>query len=192
MRVRIKFSALLALLIMVAGHGRVFAQFTTASLAGTVTDPSGALVVGATVTAENTQTGLIRRTASDTDGVYRFPALPIGTWKLRTEKAGFSVAVVEEISLTTNQAATVDVTLQVGAVAAELQVTAAAALVNTQNATVGQLVDQQRVVELPLNGRTPQSLVFITPGAVNVGITGSQGGVYPTEQGAAVNGGGRM
>jgi hypothetical protein len=173
-------------------NGPALAQFTTASLAGTVSDPSGASVPGAGVTIQNEQTGLTRRTNTGADGVYRFPALPIGSWKLRVEKAGFSTSVQEGIQLDTNEAATVDVTVQVGAVSNEVEVMANTTMVNTQTATLSQLVDQQRIVELPLNGRTPQSLVFITPGAVNVGITGSQGGVYPTEQGAAVNGGGRM
>ncbi len=107
-------------------------------------------------------------------------------------KSGFATSVQGGIQLATNEDATVNLKLQVGAVSEQVQVAANMTMVNTQTATLSQLVDQQRVVDLPLNGRTPQSLVFITPGAVNVGITGSQGGVYPTEQGAAVNGGGRM
>ena len=172
--------------------GSAFAQYTTASLEGAVTDPSGRSVPAVNVTIQSEDTGLTRTVVTGEDGVYRFPALPVGTWRLRAEKPGFSTYVQAGIELTTNQAATQDIKLQIGAVSAEVQVTANAAMLNTETATLSQLVDQQRVVDLPLNGRTPQSLVFITPGAINVGITGSQGGVYPTEQGAAVNGGGRM
>ncbi len=159
--------------------GMALAQFTTASLAGTVSDPSGGAVPGANVTVQHEQTGLSRKTTTGADGVYRFPALPIGKWTLRVEKAGFATSVQGGIQLATNEDATINLKLQVGAVSEQVQVAANMTMVNTQTATLSQLVDQQRVVDLPLNGRTPQSLVFITPGAVNVGITGSQGGVYP-------------
>ncbi len=170
------------------------AQFTTASLGGTVTDPSGAAVPGATVTTQNTATGVSQSVTSGPSGRYLFPALPVGTYKLTVTKAGFQTYAQSGIVLTVNEAASQAVVLRVGSVTQRVTVTAGAPLVTTRSATVGQLVNQQSIVDLPLNGREAQSLVFLIPGANNVtdqycGV-GCEGGAYPGEQYANVNGGG--
>jgi hypothetical protein len=170
------------------------AQFTTASLGGTVTDPSGAAIPGATVTVQNTETGLTRTAKSGTGGDYLFPALPVGTYKLTVEKTGFQTYIQSGIDLAVNQSATQMVALQVGTLTEHVTVSANASLVTTSSASVGQLVNQESIVNLPLNGRTAQTLVFLIPGANDVtdyycGV-GCEGGAYPGEQYANINGGG--
>ena len=170
------------------------AQLTTASLGGTVTDPSGAVVPGANVTVRNTGTGLTKSVPSGADGSYLFPVLPVGTYTLTVEKSGFKTYVQSGLTLTVNQAVSQGVVLQVGATSEQVTVSANAAMVETQTGTVAQLVGQERIIELPLNGRQAQSLIFLAAGTVD--STGNycgfncQGGVYPGAQEATVNGGG--
>lgn len=182
------------LLAVVFGALSAAAQFTTASLGGRITDPSGAGIPAAGVTARNTATGLTYKTTSGTTGEYVFPALQVGTYELTVTKSGFETYVQTGIVLTVNQAATQAVVLKVGTVAERVTVTANASLVTTRSAATGQLVNQQSIVNLPLNGREAQSLVFLIPGANDVtdqycGV-GCEGGAYPGEQYANVNGGG--
>ena len=185
---------LMILFIALIGAVPLAGQFTTASLDGTVVDPSGAAVPDAAVRVENTETGLIRNTQSGPDGHYLFPALPVGVYKLTVEKSGFRPYIQSGIALSVNQAATQPVILRVGTVTEQISVSGSAPLVTTQVSTVGQLVSRQNVENLPLNGRMAQSLVFLIPGANDVTPyycgAGCEGGVYPGEQYAAVNGGG--
>jgi Carboxypeptidase regulatory-like domain/TonB dependent receptor len=190
-----------ALLLVVATSVALFlwdpplaAQYTTASLAGNVVDPTGAMVPDAQVTVRNTETGFEQTVSTGATGAFLFPRLPVGVYQLRVEKSGFSTYVQEGITLTVNQSATQTVTLKVGEVSEKVTVAGDAELVTTGTATVGQLVDEKRVVDLPLNGRTVQSLVFLAAGTVDVtdrycGL-GCHGGVYPGEQQAAINGAG--
>jgi len=184
------------MVLLVAGFGAFpsAAQFTTASLGGTISDPTGAAVVAAGVIVRNTATGVTYSTTSQTSGEYKFPALPVGTYELTVTKSGFETYVQTGIVLTVNQAATQAVVLKVGAVAERVTVTANASLVTTTSPTTGQLVNQQSIANMPLNGRQAQSLVFLVPGANDVtdqycGV-GCEGGAYPGEQYANVNGGG--
>src|SRR5439155_7975115 len=120
--------------------------------------------------------------------------LPIGSYELRVELTGFSTYVQTGITLTVDQAATQTVVMQIGQINEEVTVTGDSPLVGMRNGTLGQLVDQKRVVELPLNGRMAQSLVFLAAGTVDLGRNGCRicghGGVYPGEQTAGVNGAG--
>jgi hypothetical protein len=185
---------IMVLLATVLSAVPVAAQFTTASLGGTVTDPSGAVVAGATVTVQNMGTGITYNAKSGTSGEYLFPALPVGTYDLTVTKSGFETYIHGGIELTVNQAATQPVVLRVGAVTQRFTVTGKAPLVTTRSATTGQLVNQRSIVDMPLNGRGAQSLVFLIAGANDV--TGNycgvncEGGAYPGEQYASVNGGG--
>ena len=169
-------------------------QFTSASLNGIVKDSSGSVVPNAKVSVANTETGFTRTDTAASDGAFLFPVLPVGTYKLTVEKDGFSTYVQTGIILTVNQAASQTVTLQLGSTTQQVVVTANAAMVNTQTALVSQLVSQKQVIDLPLNGRTAQSLVFVAAGTANTTNRycgyNCQGGVYPTEQEASVNGGG--
>src|SRR3954454_7567730 len=170
------------------------AQYTTASLGGTVTDTSGGALADARVTARNTETGFTQTTNTDASGAFLFSRLPVGSYELRVEKTGFTEYVQSGITLTVNQAANQMITMQVGQVSEKVTVEANAELVSTRTATTGQLVSERQVVDLPLNGRGAQSLVFIAPGTVNLsgrycGVD-CHGGVYPGEQVAGVNGAG--
>jgi len=174
------------------------AQFTTANLGGTVVDATGASVPQSKVSVRNKDTGFNKTETTGADGGFAFPALPIGTYRLTVEKMGFSTHVQEGITLAVNQTVSQRVMLQVGATTQEITVIENTAMVNTQTATINQLVNQKQVTDLPLNGRGAQSLVLIAVGTADTtrvsGILG-QGGIYggnqySSEQMAGVNGGG--
>jgi hypothetical protein len=170
------------------------AQYTTGSLGGVIQDPAGAVVPEAQITAQNEDNGFSRTATSGTDGTFLFPALPIGHYKLTVEKSGFATYTQTGITLGVNQVASQTVTLQMSTVTQAITVAANAAMVTTQAATLNQLVSEQQIVELPLNGRQPQNLLFLAPGAVNETgnycLVACQGGVYPGEQDANISGGG--
>jgi hypothetical protein len=172
----------------------LYSQYTTASLSGIVTDPSGGAVPEAQVAVRNIDTGFAQNAATDATGAFLFSRLPVGNYELRIERAGFSTYVQSGITLTVNQAANLTITMQVGQVAESINVVGDAELVVTRTGTVAQLIDQKRIVELPLNGRMAQSLVFLSAGTVDLGRNGCRicghGGVYPGEQTAGVNGAG--
>jgi len=166
----------------------------TASLGGTVVDPSGAPVPGATVTAEDMETGLQQKFVTGPDGSYLFPELAVGNYSLRVEKSGFKTYVQQGIILSVGEAATQPVTMQVGVVTQNITVSSNAEPVETREAAVGQVVTEKQILDLPLNGRTAQSLVFLSVGTADVSIQncgfGCNGGVYPGEQYASSSGGG--
>jgi hypothetical protein len=179
--------------LLVLGCVPVEAQFSRTSLGGRVVDPSGAAIPNAIVTITSLQTGLTTTKKSASDGSFLFPNLPIQTYKLIVSKAGFTTHVQSGITLVVDQSANLIVKLTVGAMAQRVTVSANAAILPTTSATLSQLVGQREIVDLPLNGRQPEGLVFITAGANNAstryGITTSQGGVVPDEQEAITAGG---
>jgi hypothetical protein len=139
--------------------GAVFAQ--TSQINGLVKDSTGAAIPGAAIKATQTATGVVRTTTSGTDGGYVFSALPVGPYLLEVNKEGFSKFAQSGIVLQVDSAPTVDVTLQVGALSEQVTVEAGALQVETRNTTIGQVVDNQRIMELPLNGRDVHQLVFL-------------------------------
>ena len=145
------------------------AQFTTASLAGTVLDSTGASIPEATVIVRNTDTGFTQTVKSGPTGAFLFSRLPIGAYELRVEKEGFGTYVQSGIGLTVDRAANVPVSLQVGRITDQVTVTGDTELVTTQTATGGQLIDQRRIVELPLQGRRPERLMYLAAGTVDLG-----------------------
>jgi hypothetical protein len=184
----------LGITLIIGSNMPVWAQFTTARLSGIVSDPSGAVVAGATVTVQDLGTSYTQTTKSGPAGQYLFPSLPVGTYQITVSMAGYTQYVQKGIVLSVDQAASQNVQLQVGLVAQQLVVIANSSLVTTDSATVGQLIDQKEISELPLNGRDVQQLVFLAPGTTNVTANycaaNCEGGVFPTEQYAKVNGGG--
>ncbi|MBI4873726.1 MAG: TonB-dependent receptor [Acidobacteria bacterium] len=170
------------------------AQFTTASLGGTVLDSSGAALPDTRVSVRNVDTGFTQTVAADPSGAFLFSRLPVGNYELRAERAGFNTYVQKGLALTVDRAATQTITLEVGQLTQQVTVEADAELVATRTGTVAQLIDQKRIVELPLNGRMAQTLVFVSAGTVDLGRNGCRicghGGVYPGEQTAGVNGAG--
>lgn len=172
----------------------LYAQYTTASLRGTVVDPANDVIPGAKVTVRNTETGLIRTMVTGSEGTYIFSVLPVGHYALTVKKSGFATYTQRGIILTVNETATGDVKLKVGEVSQHISVSANAVMVNTQSATARQLVSRKDITDLPLNGREAQALLFLSPGAVNETgnycLVACQGGVFPGEQDAVVSGGG--
>ncbi|HZO99643.1 MAG TPA: carboxypeptidase-like regulatory domain-containing protein [Terriglobia bacterium] len=158
---------LLVSFVLLIGTPSVYGQATiNASLSGTVADSSGAVIPDATVTLSDPGKGFSRTFTTQPDGRYLFTLVPASTYTLRVEKAGFKVYVQEGIILTVGQAATQDVTMDIGAVTQQVEVTAAAPLVNTTNATIGSEVSARETVELPLNWRNVFGLTALNS-AVN-------------------------
>ena len=150
-------------------------------------------MAGAHISATQTDTGLIRTADSGADGVYQLPSLPVGPYKLEVQKDGFNTYNQSGIVLQVGSSPTIEVTLQVGAVNQTVNVEAAAAMVETSSSGVGQVVDQQRVVDLPLNGRQPTQLITLSGAAVIVPTANSGQLIsqknYPNEVSISVAGG---
>ena len=144
----------------------VLAQVSS-SLSGTVTDQSGGLVSSAVVTVKNTGTGAIRNTLSDAAGHYLVPSLPVGRYEVRGAKPGFTDEVHPSIQLAVGQSATVDINLKVGQSNQEVTVKTDAAMVSATTSPASNLVGEQQVKDLPLNGRSFDELLTLNPGVVN-------------------------
>ena len=141
------------------------AQVDTATILGTVTDPSGAAIPSVKVTARNQDTGFSRTATSSGDGNYLIPLVPIGPhYEVTAEAPGFKNFTQTGIALQLNQNARLDIHLQIGQVGETVEVTAAAPLIDTHSATNGEVVETKRLVELPLNGRNPLQLAGLVPG----------------------------
>src|SRR6266436_6356664 len=139
----------------------------SASIKGIVTDPSGAPVPAATVTAKNTETGAERISATDDAGRYQIVWLAVGQYEVTVAKTGFQEAVRGGIRLVVGEEASVDLKLQVSAVRAEVKVTEDAPIVSTATRDISGLVGEQQVKDLPLNGRSYDLLLPLNPGVVN-------------------------
>ena len=141
-----------------------FAQLPTATVLGVVKDSSGAVVPDTALTARNVDTGQTRSATSAGDGSYRFAALAVGSYEIRAEHAGFQTSVRTGLTLAVGQEAVVNLALEVGAVTQTVAVTAEASLVDTTSGTLGGLVSEQKVADLPLNGRNYIDLALLQPG----------------------------
>lgn len=131
------------------------AQANAADLAGTVVDPNGAVVAGATVTAKNNSTGVTRTVTSDGDGGYRMIALPPGSYEVSAEATNFKKTVISPVTLTVGQSAELTVKLEIGSAGAVVNVSGAdAELVEVTKTTVSTTIDQQRIENLPINERS--------------------------------------
>lgn len=141
------------------------AQITTATLTGTISDPSGAQVPTVTVLARNVNTGLRRTVVTGGDGSYRIEFLPVGTYAIEvTATTGFKKAVRDGIVLQVNDIARVDFTLELGSVDEEVTVTTAAPEINTTTSELGRTVDTREIENLPLVERNVYALLDLTPG----------------------------
>ena len=161
-----RIAGLLVAFIVVSVFAR--AQGSTAQINGSVRDSSGLAVAGAEIKATQTATGVIRNATSDGEGGYVLPNLPIGPYVVEITKAGFSKYVQSGVVLQVNSNPTVDAALKVGSVSEQVTVEANAALVETRSTGVGTVVDNQRVLEMPLNGRQATELIFLA-GMANIG-----------------------
>ena len=157
---------MLGLLFLCLSGPCVAAQIS-ASLSGLITDPSGAAVSAASVTAKNLDTGIARTVPTDPSGRYRFFVLPVGPYEVRVTKEGFAEGVRSGIRLVVGQDATVDLGLRVGQVSEQVKVTGDAPLVNLTTQDISGLVGERQVKDLPLNGRSYDLLLTLNPGIVN-------------------------
>lgn len=146
----------------------------TAQIHGTVRDSSGSVVPAAEVKAMQTGTGLTRSVASGTDGGFVLPNLPVGPYQLEVSKEGFTRSVQAGVTLQVNDDTLLDVALKVGAVSEQVVVEANAALVETRSSGVGEVIQNQRILELPLNGRNVADLISLGGAAVQTGTSQSR------------------
>ena len=154
------------LLVMFIPFLHVCAQSSTvAQLSGTVVDPTGAAVPGAEVQVTSVGTNAVRKTASNGTGAYTFPNLDIGNYSLEVTAPGFTTYVQTGIELQANTNPAIVVSLKVGAVSQTVEVQANAAMVETQSNGVGQVIQPEQVVDLPLNGRQATQLIMLAGGA---------------------------
>jgi len=166
----VTFSAIGAALmvVLVLGGMPLHAQAVSiASLTGHVADEQGAVVAAAQIKMSAVDTGAVYTAATNSDGIYTFPSLPIGAYRLESTVSGFQTYVQNGILLRVNDHVQIDIAMKVGSVSERVEVTANASLLQTQQNTISQVVDQQRIVELPLNGRDPTELITISGASIN-------------------------
>jgi hypothetical protein len=144
-----------------------------AAINGTVTDPTGATVPAASVELTSPATGLRRSTVTPANGIYEFPSLPVGRYRISISKVGFNPYVVSDVDLLYGQVRTVDVKLAVGATSDSVKVEASNEALNRDNAEVDGVIESPQIRDIPLNGRNWATLMTLAPGAINTG-DGSQ------------------
>lgn len=146
---------------------------STGAIEGTVTDTSGALISGATITIHSAQKGVDRTVNSDSAGNYAFPALQPGTYSLQATNPGFTTYVVNDVVLQVAQTVAVNIKLAVASANQVITVTGGAPVINASNVTVGQVISQRTVQEMPLNGRHFLDLTALVPGSVTAPTNGN-------------------
>ena len=158
------FFAILVVTILMLSTIPLLAQLPTGTILGVVKDNSGAVIPGVTLTVRNTATGATRNVSTAEDGAYRLPALLVGTYDITAELTGFSTSISRGVRLEVAQEAVVNFTLQVGAAAQAVEVVANAAQVETTTSSLGSVVNESKVSELPLNGRNFIDLTLLQTG----------------------------
>src|SRR6266852_2895563 len=142
-----------------------FAQ-STAALSGTVTDPTGAAIPNARVVATNQATGVESVTKTDSSGAYLFPSLPIGVYRIEFRATSFQTAVISNLKLEVATSVTENVQLKIGEAAEHVEIVADAAIIETTTNSMGQVINDKTVQEIPLNGRHFTDLTLLTPGTM--------------------------
>jgi Carboxypeptidase regulatory-like domain len=146
---------------------------STARLQGTVNDPTGAVIAGATIEIQNLETNLGRKVVSDAAGNYSIPSLPPGPYKLEATATGFNKYVLNNTTLLVDQTSTINIQLEISSTGEVIQVDASTPLINSQTVTVGQVINQRTVQNIPLNGRHFLDLTQLVPGSVTAPSTGN-------------------
>jgi hypothetical protein len=158
--------AALTLLFCVALVPFLFAQESNARLLGIVTDPTGAVVPHASILAKNTATGVERKAEANDSGEYSIPLLPIGQYTITAEAAGFKTSTITGLTLQVNQEARIDIRLALGSAAETVEVQSSSPVLVTDDSSVGQVIENVAIANMPLNGRAFWQLAQLTPGAV--------------------------
>jgi hypothetical protein len=167
--------------------GGLFAQVEKATLSGTVTDPSGAVIVDAKIQAKNVNTGVTYSGVTDGQGRYILPEMQIGTYEVSAQKSGFQQMLQTGVVLSVGARPILDFKLSVGRSEQVVQVEGEASRVDTETATVGQLLTPNQMENLPSNGRNFTDLLSLAPGVATVPSSGGGGGQSPTVYGEQTN-----
>ena len=174
---RSKSSIFFALPVVLLSAVLIYGQGTSGSILGTVTDPQGAVIAGVTVSVKNLDTQRQRQVVTDSSGYYRVEALPVGRYEVRAERQGFKVTV-NSLTLTVGEEAVTNFKMEVGSLSEQVIVTSTGTEVETTTATMGGLVDEKKIRDLPLNGRSFDQLIYLQPGvtvATSAGSSPNQG-----------------
>ena len=155
-----------SILTLLASASLVWAQSESASLTGTITDPSGAVQGNAQVTAVQEQTGARIQALLTEDGQYSFPALRPGTYTITVTAPGFKQSVQSGVTLQVNQSVRLDIRMELGSTTEQVNVIATTPLLETETSGRGSVIDTQKIVELPLNGRDYNQLALLSPGVL--------------------------
>lgn len=166
-----KWSLPFLLFVLIASSVHVWGQLGTSTIRGTITDPSGAAVPGATVTITNLQTNLSRTLTTGSAGTYSFESIPPGEYKVEMEAKGFRKSVVSRVQARVGSVAEVSQALKLGAVTETVVVETSASeiQVNTQDASLGNNIENRQIIELPLNNRNVIDLLTLQPGVTQEG-----------------------
>jgi len=176
------------LFLVLAASGLCLAQSESATLSGRVSDPSGAPIVGADVVLTNTQTNVEQRTKTNEVGLYVFADVHPGAYRVAAGAPGFRVLIKEGLTLHVQDELAENFSLTIGAISESMTVTADATPINTTDASVSTVVDRNFAENLPLNGRSFQSLILLTPGVVlTVSNTSDSGQFSVNGQRASAN-----
>jgi len=166
MAIRLGAAAALLLLLALVTFQPAHAQQVSAAITGKVIDPSGAAVPDAKITATDTERGTVWTSATNAEGIYNLPTVPIGIYNIKAEHSGFQGAQQSNITLVLNQVARLDFELKVGDVATAVNVTEATPLLQTDSMQVSTVMDAHAIANLPLETRNYNQLALLTPGAV--------------------------
>ncbi len=163
-----------AMALFVCASSFAFAQAQNGTISGTVTDPQSAVISGVPVEVRNTGTNATLRAVTNDSGYYIVPNVPVGEYEITIEFQGFKRSVRSGVTLQVNQNAQVNFSLEIGQLADSVIVTGEAPLVDTGSATLGTVIENRRVTDLPLNGRNALALTLLNPGVIsNAGPTNS-------------------
>jgi hypothetical protein len=164
------------------------AQVGTATLLGTVSDSSHAPIAGASVVLSNLGTGITHEFTTGSNGDFEFPYLSPGAYQVTVQKPSFETKIVNNFSIEVEQRARLDLTLAPGQVTQQVQVIAGGTAISTDSPTVGQVVNNQQVVALPLNGRNWISLAFVAPGVISADTAGTNADFFSQGGSVSING----
>src|SRR6266498_1715694 len=162
-------------LLLVAFAFPMSAQTPSGEISGVISDSNGSVVAGVRITLTNSATNAVREVQSNDSGLYAIPALPPGIYTLKVEKTGFRAVERRNIEVLVGSANRIDVTLEGGEVANTVEITGGAPVLQSENASIGTVIENRSIVELPLNGRNYLQLTSLIPGATTNGPSSSQG-----------------
>jgi hypothetical protein len=169
---------IVAMVVFLLVPGSILAQSTNATITGRITDSSKASIVGARVVVTNVDTGVQQSAISGSEGLYTVVSLKPGNYKLEVEKQGFRTVVKPDLVLHVQDVSTINFELAVGTFSESITVTGGAPLVNTTDASVSTVVDRNFAENLPMNGRSFQTLIELTPGVVLTPVTQEEQGQF--------------